>query len=72
MAVNGGGEQFVSSFLTSARNNFTFLPRMHKVSTGYLMLTEANKLTAGFIDTVSLQIASLYLRSIEHGLKMAM
>ena len=28
------GEQFVSSFLTSARNNFTFLPRMHKVSTG--------------------------------------
>ena len=45
---------------------------MHKVSTGYLMLTEANKLTAGFIDTVSLQIASLYLRSIEYGLKMAM
>jgi len=28
------GEQSVSSFLTSARNNFTFLPRMHKVSTG--------------------------------------
>ena len=27
-------EQFVSSFLTSARSNFTFLPRMHKVSTG--------------------------------------
>ena len=38
------GEQFVSSFLTSARNNFTFLPRMHKVSTRS-MLTEANKLT---------------------------
>ena len=28
------GEQFVSSFLTSARNKFTFLPGMHKVSTG--------------------------------------
>ena len=27
-------EQFVSSFLTSAGSDFTFTPRMHKVSTG--------------------------------------
>ena len=27
-------EQFVSSFLTSAESDFTFTPRMHKVSTG--------------------------------------
>ena len=27
-------EQFASSFLTSAGSDFTFTPRMHKVSTG--------------------------------------
>ena len=27
------GKQFVSSFLTSASSDFTFPPRMHKVST---------------------------------------
>ena len=37
-------EQFVSFFLTSAGSDFTFTPRMHKVSTGP-MLTKANKLT---------------------------
>ena len=27
-------EQFASSFLTSAGSDFTFIPRMHKISTG--------------------------------------
>ena len=62
------GEQFVSSFLTSARDNFTFLPRMHKVSTGSNASLKQISLPAGLIDAVSWQIASLCLRSIDRDL----
>ena len=37
-------EQFASSFLTNAGSDFTFTPRMQKISQD-LMITEANKLT---------------------------
>ena len=57
-------KQFVSYFLTRARNNLRF----------YLECTRSQQeakwisLPAGHVDTVSLQIASLYLCSIDRGL----
>ena len=54
-------EQFASSFLTSARSDFTITPRMHKVSTRMSLLV-------CLVDTASSQCASLYLSSIDRGL----
>ena len=58
----------MSSFLTSAGSDFTFTPRMHKISTGPNALIKRISLPAYLPDAVSLQSASLYLSAIDHGL----
>ena len=47
-------EQFASSFLTSTRSDFTFTPRMHKVSTGPNAHWKRISLPACRVDAVSL------------------
>ena len=62
------GKQFVSFFVTSTRNGFTFLPRMHKVSTSFYLhasLTQWACKVCGCTIDCSLPCYSKWWRSIQ-------
>ena len=62
-------EQFASSFLTSAKSDFTFPHWMHKVSIGSKAhWSKQVNLPTCITDAVNLQSTSLYLHSVDRSL----
>ena len=62
--ASGTGEQFVGSFLSSPRSDFTFLWGFNRTQHSLKLIS----LPTCIIDSVSSHSASLYLRSIDSGL----